>query len=122
MSVVRQRQPSSQGTTGGVPSRPVASSVQPGSPPTWCNAREAVVVCVHRPNRRRIALIALVVGTLLVRINQGLVLAAGHVGWAIWVRVGLDYVIPACVATLGLLSGSRRRRSGREGTDGLRSG
>ncbi len=122
MSSGRQRQLSSQGSTGGASSRPVLPGPQLEDPPTWGNAGEAVAVCLHRPNRRRIALIVLVVGTLLVGINQGSVLAAGHVGGAIWVRVGLDYVIPACVATLGLLSGSRRPRSGREGTDGLRSG
>ncbi|HVD03216.1 MAG TPA: nitrate/nitrite transporter NrtS [Candidatus Dormibacteraeota bacterium] len=121
MSAVRQHQLSSQGSTGGASSHPVLPGPQLEAPPTWCNAREAVAVCVHRPNRRRIALIALVVGTLLVGINQGSVLAAGHVGWVIWVRVGLDYLIPTCVSTLGLLSGCPRR-SGGEGTDAPRSG
>ncbi len=111
MSKGRQHQLSSPGKAGGASSRPVLPGPEPEDPPTWGNPREAVAVCIHRPNRRRVALIALVVGTLLVGINQGPVLAAGDVGWAIWVRVGLDYLIPACVATLGLLSGSRRRRS-----------
>jgi low temperature requirement protein LtrA len=65
-------------------------------------------VCLYRPNRRRVALIAAVVGTLLVGINQGSVLASGHLDWVVWVRVLLDYLIPACVSTLGVLAGCRR--------------
>jgi len=49
-----------------------------------------------------------VVGTLLVGINQGVVLASGHFDWLVWVRVALDYVIPACVSSMGVLAGSRR--------------
>ena len=79
-----------------------------GPPPTWASASEAVRVCLHRPNRRRVALIALVVGSLLVGINQGGTLASGHLGWIVWVRVALDYLIPACVSTMGVLAGSRR--------------
>lgn len=73
------------------------------------------MVCRYRPNRRRIAVISIVVGTLLVGINQGAALAAGQLGWTLWVRVVLDYLIPACVSTVGLLSGTRRsdRRAGR---------
>jgi hypothetical protein len=65
-------------------------------------------VCLYRPNRRRVALIAAVVGTLLVGVNQGSVLVGGDLGWVVWVRVVLDYLIPACVSALGVLAGSRR--------------
>ena len=78
------------------------------SPPSWRTAAEALAVCLHRPNGRRIALIAAVVGTLLVGTNQGGVLASGHVSWVVWARVALDYVIPACVSTMGVLAGTRR--------------
>ena len=67
------------------------------SPPTWTCASEAVDV------------IAVVVGSLLVVINEGGTLASGHVGWVVWVRVALDYLIPVCVSTLGVLAGSRRK-------------
>lgn len=66
------------------------------------------MVCLHRPNRRRIAVIAAVVGTLLVGINQGSVLAGGRLDWVVGVRIVLDYLIPACVSTMGVLAGSRR--------------
>jgi hypothetical protein len=78
------------------------------APPTWACASEALGVCLYRPNRRRVAVIAGVVGSLLVAINQGGTLASGHLDWVVWVRVGLDYVIPACVSTMGVLAGSRR--------------
>lgn len=78
-----------------------------GIPPSWGTISEAVSVCLHRPNRRRIALIAVVVGTLLVGINQGSVLASGNVDWVVWVRMVVDYVIPTCVSTMGVVAGSR---------------
>lgn len=68
-------------------------------------------MCRYRANRRRIAAIVAVVGTVLVGVNQGSVLAAGRLGPLLWVRVGLDYMIPACVSTMGVLAGSRRDRS-----------
>ncbi|MHB1488559.1 MAG: nitrate/nitrite transporter NrtS [Acidimicrobiales bacterium] len=79
-----------------------------GDPPTWATGPEALAVCLHRLNRRRVGLIAAVVGTLLVGINQGAVLASGHMTWMVWVRVLLDYLIPASVSTMGVLAGSRR--------------
>jgi len=78
-------------------------------PPTWTCASEAVDVCLYPPNRRRVAVIAVAVGSLLVAINQAGALASGHVGWIVWVRVALDYLIPACVSTMGVLAGSRRK-------------
>jgi len=78
------------------------------APPTWTCASEAVDVCLFPPNRNRIAAIAVVVGSLLVAINQAGTLASGHVNWAVGIRVALDYLIPACVSTMGVLAGSRR--------------
>jgi hypothetical protein len=75
------------------------------TPPTWTTAPEALAVCRHRPNRRRAALIAAVVGIALVGINQGSVLASGHLDWVVWVRMALDYLIPACVSTMEVLAG-----------------
>ena len=79
-----------------------------GPPPTWTCASEAVEVCLFPPNRRRVTAIALLVGSLLVAINQGGALASGRVSWILWVRMALDYLIPACVSTMGVLAGSRR--------------
>lgn len=66
-------------------------------------------MCMYSPNRRRVAAIALVVGSLLTGINDGGVLASGRLGRTVWVRVVFDYLIPACVSTMGVLAGSRRK-------------
>jgi hypothetical protein len=56
---------------------------------------------------RRSALTAIVVGTILVVINQGSVLVAGnfHAGLA-W-QIPLTYAVPFCVASWGALTNSR---------------
>lgn len=51
--------------------------------------------------------IALVVGTLLVLVNQGSVLFAGEATGTTWVRVLVNYVVPFCVSSAGFY-GSRR--------------
>jgi len=89
-----------------------SSAAEP--PPTWSNLAEAMRVCRHRPNRRRVTGICLVVGTVLVGINQGATLASGRLDWVVWVRIVLDYVIPACVSTMGVLAGSRRSTQTRQ--------
>jgi hypothetical protein len=53
-------------------------------------------------------LTALVVGTILVLINQGGVLMAGQLPASLLWQVPLTYCVPFCVATWGVLSNSRR--------------
>jgi hypothetical protein len=65
-------------------------------------------VLLYRPLLRRSLLTALVVGTLLVAINQGTVLARGDVPAALAWKVPLTYAVPFCVATWGALVNSRR--------------
>lgn len=62
----------------------------------------------YRPLLRRSALTALVVGTVLVGINQGPELAAGLFPAALLWKIPLTYCVPFCVATWGALSNSRR--------------
>lgn len=80
------------------------------TPPTWVTTSEAVTVCLYRPNRRRIIAIAIVVGTILVGINQGTILFSGHISWLVWIRILLDYITPACVSTMGVLAGTRKNK------------
>ena len=58
---------------------------------------------------RRSLATALVVGTLLVVINQGTVLAAGDLPAELAWKVPLTYCVPFCVATWGALINSRLR-------------
>lgn len=61
----------------------------------------------HRPMLRRSTLTALVVGTILVAINQGTVLVTGQFPLELAWKIPLTYAVPFCVATWGALSNSR---------------
>lgn len=61
----------------------------------------------YRPLLRRSLVTALVVGTVLVAINQGTVLAAGRFPPELFWKIPLTYAVPFCVATWGALSNSR---------------
>jgi len=52
--------------------------------------------------------IAAIVGTLLSIINQGSMILSGDATTATWVRVGLNYLVPFCVSSIGFLSATRR--------------
>ncbi|HEU5007050.1 MAG TPA: nitrate/nitrite transporter NrtS [Jatrophihabitantaceae bacterium] len=55
-------------------------------------------------------LTALVVGTVLFAINQLDTVLGGHADTGTWVKTGLTYLVPFCVANTGLLLGCHRRR------------
>jgi hypothetical protein len=77
--------------------------------PTWSSWREAAVVVRYRPHLRRTIGVALVVGTILFLINQLDVVLAGDVAPRTYLKIGLTYVVPFCVANYGILIASRRR-------------
>ena len=62
----------------------------------------------YRPMLRRSAWTALVVGTVLVAINQGGILLSGAWPASLAWQIPLTYVVPFCVATWGALGNSRR--------------
>jgi hypothetical protein len=62
----------------------------------------------HPPLLRRSARTALVVGTILVVINQGTVLAAGEFPTVLLWKIPLTYLVPFCVASWGALGAARR--------------
>jgi hypothetical protein len=63
----------------------------------------------YRPLLRRSLSIALVVGSVLVAINQGDALLSGHWERALAWKVPLTYLVPFVVATWGALLNSRVR-------------
>jgi hypothetical protein len=69
-----------------------------------------VSVVLHRPHLWRTVLTALVVGTVLFAINQLDTVLGGHADTGTWVKTGLTYLVPFCVANTGLLLGCHRRR------------
>lgn len=62
----------------------------------------------YRPMLRRSTLTALVVGTVLVLVNQGGILVSGAWPASLLWQVPLTYAVPFCVATWGALGSSRR--------------
>ncbi|WP_219417004.1 nitrate/nitrite transporter NrtS [Pseudonocardia nigra] len=82
-------------------------------PVIWSRPGEAVLLFLCGRTARTAAPVAAVVGTLLSVVNQGhLVLDGGDA--ATWIRVGVNYLVPYCVASIGFLS-ARRMRPGAEG-------
>ena len=51
---------------------------------------------------RRSFVVSVIVGTVLVAINQGDVILAGEM--PNWLKIGLTYLVPYCVATYGAVS------------------
>ncbi len=66
-----------------------------------------VRLCCRPRHLRRTSTIAVVVGSWLTLFNQGEVLWAGEVGFAMLLKVFLNYLTPFAVANLGLLSSER---------------
>ena len=87
-----------------------------GRPAFQLQTREGPIVkctrCAvrHRPMLRRSLLIALVVGTLLLAINQGDVLLRAEWPRALWWKAPLTYLVPFIVATWGALVNGRVQR------------
>ena len=72
---------------------------------------------MRRDHLRQTLRIALVVGTILMAINQGNVILGGEATTLTWVKTGLDYCVPFVVSNLGLLAGRRATGDGVENTD-----
>ncbi len=65
-------------------------------------------LCCQPRHLRRTSTIAIVVGSWLTLFNQGEVLWAGEVSFALLLKVFLNYLTPFAVANLGLLSSERK--------------
>ena len=62
----------------------------------------------YRPMLKRSGMTALVVGTVLVAINQGGILLSGIWPASLAWQIPLTYAVPFCVATWGALGNARR--------------
>ena len=77
------------------------------------SGQQEVLMCLmcalrQAPMLRRSAAIALIVGTLLIVINQADVIFGGHASTALIWKIPLTVMVPFVVATLGALTNSRR--------------
>lgn len=64
--------------------------------------KEIVHYSVSNGVPRRSFILAIIVGTIINLINQGDFLMAGEP--LNWVKIGLSYILPYCVATYGAVS------------------
>ena len=78
------------------------------SPFAWTTWREAARVVAYPPHLRKCVTIALVVGTVLFAINQLDVVLRGDATAAVWMKVGVTYLVPFCVSSAGVLIATRR--------------
>lgn len=76
---------------------------------TWSTWRELPGVITAQANLKRSVSIALVIGTLFVAMNQLEVILSGQATLIVWLKAGLTYVTPFCVANVGILSATHRR-------------
>ena len=79
------------------------------APPRWRRWREVPAVCLHPGNLKSCLAVALVVGTVLLAINQLDVIVSGHATPVVWLKVGLTYLVPFLVSNYGILVASRAR-------------
>jgi hypothetical protein len=78
---------------------------RPPTPTTWTTYGEAARMFIRGATVASAAWIALVVGTWLSFLNQAHLIAAGHPPW---IKLGLNYLTPFVVASLGFLAARRR--------------
>jgi len=73
--------------------------------------RAALATCRTPSNLRRTLTIALIVGCILSIINEGDVIVRGNATGATALKIGLNFVVPFIVSTLGVLAGTRTARA-----------
>lgn len=77
--------------------------------PTWTTWREALGVLAHPAHLKNSLCIAAVVGLVLFAINEFDLVLRGDLRWSLLVKGVLNFVVPFCVANLGILSATRRK-------------
>lgn len=72
--------------------------------PSWSNPLQAIGLIARGYTFRTAAPIALVVGTILSLVNQGALMVDGGANGATWVRIGVNYLVPYVVSSIGYLA------------------
>lgn len=80
-------------------------------PPVWSTRGQALGLFARGATVRVAGGVALVVGTILSVVNQGSVFLGGEANRLTWLRVGVNYLTPFVVASIGYLAGCRAERT-----------
>lgn len=75
--------------------------------PSWQTMPQALRLFIRGVTVRVAGRVAVVVGTILSVVNQGSVIVDGRASTATWIRVGVNYATPFCVASIGFLGACR---------------
>jgi len=69
-----------------------------------------LAVAMQAPVRKRALQVALLVGSILAAINHGDVVLAGAATATVWMKIGLTFLVPYCVATFASVQAIRQQR------------
>lgn len=86
--------------------------------PTWQHISECPRCVAYRPNLNRTLATAAIVGSVLFLLNHLYSVIGGHADGATWVETAVSFIVPFCVANLGVLIASRRPASPRHPSRG----
>jgi len=86
----------------------VASEVRSSQPPSWSRWNEIFRVVVYPPYLKKTVRIALIVGSVLFLINHLDEVVRGQATLAIWIKGAATYLVPFCVANMGVLVAARK--------------
>ena len=87
-------------------SPPVAPRV---AVPAWSSPLDACRLILSGVTFRTCVRVAIVVGTILTVVNQGSVIVSGDASAVTWARVGINYLVPFVVSSVGYLAPFRCR-------------
>ena len=82
---------------------------QPPIVPAWSSTADGCWLVLRGVTFRTCARLALAVGTILTLVNQGAVIVGGDPSVATWLRVGVNYLVPFVVSSIGFLAPFRCR-------------
>jgi hypothetical protein len=77
-------------------------------PPTWSSWHEIFRVIKYPPYLKKTVRIALIVGSVLFVINHLDEVVRGQATLAVWIKGAATYLVPFCVANMGVLVAARK--------------
>lgn len=74
------------------------------------NGKSWLATAMEASVRRRALKVAFLVGSILAVINHGDVVLAGTATAVVWIKIGLTFLVPYCVATFASVQAIRQQR------------
>ncbi|MBV1893965.1 MAG: nitrate/nitrite transporter NrtS [Ilumatobacteraceae bacterium] len=89
---------------------PTAGSGAVPPVPAWSSVIEGARLILSGVTFRTGSRVALVVGTILTLVNQGSVITGGDATSMNWVKIGVNYLVPFIVSSIGYIAPFRVRK------------